>query len=674
MLILAANGAQAAYELVWEEEFNGTSLNSDVWTYEIGNNGGWGNSEAEYYTNRAENLSLADGKMTITAKKEQYVDNQTTYNYTSARIKTSGKVQVKYGRFESLIKTTKGYAGIWPAFWMLGTARDGNWPYCGEIDIMEEMCTSDQTTWKRTLSTFHWNNKGINGAYENVNYGKEIYFDNELGDEYRIFGMEWTPSSLIGYVKDSNGNNYRKVVEMDISKATDATNGLFAFHNPFYFLYNVAVGGTYVQGQIDASLQSANMQVQWLRVYQDYDTYPTSTLLAPDPSTEPELCTNSFASYTASVSTVEDGGNWGDVSNITVNGTTLTVTASKAYTNMYATATGNNNKLISGQQYTFKGTIKSSVATTATIYVEDKSDNTKQIFTDNKITFTANETKNFEVTTTVGTEINPKLVLHTQGVAGTFTISDVEIKGSSCGEPEPEPEDPELCKNSFASYTAQNTTVNENGWWHDIDIVTINGTTITVKPTASYTDMYATATGNGNTLTNGEEYVFKGTIKCTADADITLYVEDESDNTKQVFLSNTLNLKGNEEKNFEIKATPGSDINPKLVLAAAGGPANVTYTISDIVVKGSGCKTAIEESESKSVVSAIEVYPNPASAYILVDSNKEVAHVVIYNLNGRIMGSYSDSIIDVAGYDAGYYIVVAELEDGTTAHTKLIKK
>ena len=50
----------------WSDEFNGTELNSDHWTPEIGNgNWGWGNNEKEYY--RTNNMSHQDGTMKIKA-------------------------------------------------------------------------------------------------------------------------------------------------------------------------------------------------------------------------------------------------------------------------------------------------------------------------------------------------------------------------------------------------------------------------------------------------------------------------------------------------------------------------------------------------------------------------------------------------------------------------------
>ena len=119
----------------WSDEFNGTELNSDHWTPEIGNgNWGWGNNEKEYY--RANNISVSDGTMKIKAQTEKVG----SYNWTSGRIKSAGKVNIGYGYVEARIKIPSSQ-GIWPAFWMLGT-NGKTWPACGEIDIMEAFNTS----------------------------------------------------------------------------------------------------------------------------------------------------------------------------------------------------------------------------------------------------------------------------------------------------------------------------------------------------------------------------------------------------------------------------------------------------------------------------------------------------------------------------------------------------
>src|SRR5260221_3807518 len=110
------------YTLVWSDECNGKdgSLpDSSKWTYDIGGSG-WGNHELEYYTNRAENARIEDGKLIITARREADTGpDGKKINYTSARLKTRGLFLQADGRFEARTKRPAG-RGMWPAVWMLG--------------------------------------------------------------------------------------------------------------------------------------------------------------------------------------------------------------------------------------------------------------------------------------------------------------------------------------------------------------------------------------------------------------------------------------------------------------------------------------------------------------------------------------------------------------------------
>ena len=126
--------------LVWSDEFNIPTPDNRPdplkWTYELGASG-YGNQELQNYTDRVENASYTIheglGCLKITALN----DNYDGVAYSSARIKTEGLFEQRYGRFEARLKLPYG-PGLWPAFWMLGANYDTNeWPGCGEIDIME---------------------------------------------------------------------------------------------------------------------------------------------------------------------------------------------------------------------------------------------------------------------------------------------------------------------------------------------------------------------------------------------------------------------------------------------------------------------------------------------------------------------------------------------------------
>lgn len=146
----SSSNAEPAAQYLWHDEFDGETIDTSKWTFEIGTGaGGWGNNEWEYYTSRKENAYIKDGVLHIRAQKEDYEGQK----YTSARMITKDKFAFTYGTVEARIALPTG-KGIWPAFWMLGQNIDEvSWPACGEIDIIEAVNTEN-----KIYGTNHWAN------------------------------------------------------------------------------------------------------------------------------------------------------------------------------------------------------------------------------------------------------------------------------------------------------------------------------------------------------------------------------------------------------------------------------------------------------------------------------------------------------------------------------------
>ena len=227
--------AAASYQLIWSDEFDGSSVNTSKWSFETGPGV---NNEKQYY--QSSNASVSNGNLVITAKK-QTVNG---WNYTSARMNTAGHFTTQYGRVEARIKLASGQ-GLWPAFWMLGNnISTVQWPKCGEIDIMEQVNTSSTI-----YGTIHWDANG------HVSYGGNT--STSITD-YHVYAIEWDASSIRWYV---DGNQYATANILNNINSTEE------FHKPFFIILNMAVGGDFPGQTIDESKLPANMYVDYVRVY-----------------------------------------------------------------------------------------------------------------------------------------------------------------------------------------------------------------------------------------------------------------------------------------------------------------------------------------------------------------------------------------------------------------------
>lgn len=233
-------GASEFTNLVWSDEFETAGAPDPTkWTYDLGA-GGWGNGEAQTYTDSADNVIVEDGVLKITAKKE------TDGSYTSARLKTQGLYNFKYGRVDISAKLPS-VAGTWPALWMLGeNFTTIGWPKCGEIDIMEQT-GGDKAN---TLGTFHWWNYTDSA---NASYGESAAIAN-ASSEFHLYSLEWTEESIQVFVDNE------KVVEM-------ANNTDLPFNENFFLIMNVAMGGS-LGGTIDTAFTEDAMEVEYIKVYQ----------------------------------------------------------------------------------------------------------------------------------------------------------------------------------------------------------------------------------------------------------------------------------------------------------------------------------------------------------------------------------------------------------------------
>jgi beta-glucanase (GH16 family) len=235
------------WQLVWSDEFNaaaGTKPDPTKWVYDIGG-GGWGVAQLQVYTSNAENAAHDGmGNLTINALKDDMG------GYTSARLKTQGKFEQAYGRFETRAKLPGGI-GLWPAFWMLGNDfPTAGWPNCGEIDIMENRAIEPNI-----------NHGSLHGpGYSGMRPLTATYTlpKGAFADDFHTFAIEWELNVVRFYVDEQL---------YETRTPADLTTMRWVYEHPEFLLLNVAVGGRF-PGNPDANtVFPQTMVVDYVRVY-----------------------------------------------------------------------------------------------------------------------------------------------------------------------------------------------------------------------------------------------------------------------------------------------------------------------------------------------------------------------------------------------------------------------
>lgn len=250
-------------KLVWEDDFNGTDLNRDYWNVEV-NGSGCGNNELQYYVDDADNVSVRDGNLVLTAIRRHYGNHA----FTSGRVNTLGKVEFTYGVVEARVRLPKTANGLWPAFWMMGAdIKNVGWPRCGETDILEmghadgiKACTQDRLF----NGAQHW---GTSTDTHCQSVAASTHPSSLQDGEYHLFTVVWTPDKIEMYVDNAD----EPYLKSDISAASDKHD---YFNKANFLLFNLAVGGDFPDIHNPANITASHgdvtgeMLVDYVRIYQ----------------------------------------------------------------------------------------------------------------------------------------------------------------------------------------------------------------------------------------------------------------------------------------------------------------------------------------------------------------------------------------------------------------------
>ncbi|WPP53003.1 glycoside hydrolase family 16 protein [Catalinimonas niigatensis] len=239
--------AQEEMQLVWSDEFEENDMpDPQKWAYDTGGHG-WGNNELQYYTEAdPDNVQVKEGKLIITARKENFQDN----TYTSAKLVTRDRADWRYGRIEVSARLPEG-KGTWPAIWMLPDVEKLNWPRDGEIDIMEHV-GFDPGVVHGTVHTEAYNHR------KGTQVGKQIQVP-DFNKAFHVYAIKWTPEKIDWFL---DGELYHTF-------ENEGNEAAWPFDKPFYLILNLAVGGDWGGAQgIDENIWPQSMEVDYVRVYQ----------------------------------------------------------------------------------------------------------------------------------------------------------------------------------------------------------------------------------------------------------------------------------------------------------------------------------------------------------------------------------------------------------------------
>ena len=241
--------------LAWSDEFN--TIDTSVWNLEVGGSGN-GNNELQWYSNGS-NIGIEfdaqanSNVLFIEARQEEggACWHGGNCGYTSGKITTQHKKSFKYGRLEARMKLPREQ-GIWPAFWMLGdNFNTQGWPQGGEIDIMEHVNTNNVTS-----GALH--GPGYSG---NTPINGHLVHNNSIDQDYHVYAIEWDANGITWFVDNTQFYS--------VTKAEVEQFGEYVYDQPFWFLFNLAVGGNWPGDPDHANFTTQRMYIDYIRVYQD---------------------------------------------------------------------------------------------------------------------------------------------------------------------------------------------------------------------------------------------------------------------------------------------------------------------------------------------------------------------------------------------------------------------
>lgn len=234
------------WKLIWQDEFNGSSIDTLKWTKIPAGKSDWN----KHMSSDEKCYAVKDGLLFLNGIVN--TDTATDHRpYLTGGVYTKGTFSFQYGKIEIRAKLPTAQ-GAWPAMWMLSEQdKYGKYPRNGEIDIMEHL-NFDNIIYQTVHSYYTLELKQDNNP---PHYGTAKMKEND----YNVFGLEWYSDKLVFTL---NG-----VPTFTYPRKTDADKSQWPFDQPFYVMIDMQLGGNWV-GKINPSHLPVSMMVDWVRVYQ----------------------------------------------------------------------------------------------------------------------------------------------------------------------------------------------------------------------------------------------------------------------------------------------------------------------------------------------------------------------------------------------------------------------
>jgi len=246
------------YALMWHDEFNSGPLDKTVWSKINRSKADWA-----IHMSSADTLYAFDkGDLVLRGMVNTILPNDKA-EYLTGGVWGKHKKTFGFGRIEVRAKFDVA-SGYWPAIWMLPQANhDLNWPYGGEIDIMEHF--RDNTFVNHTVHSHYTYNLGKRNRPSHVKYPKY----NE--GEYNVYGMERFQDSLVFFINGKRTMNYPRY--------RDGIDGQFPFSQHDYFLILDSQIGRDRSPYIDTAKMPVELRIDYVRYYE----VDTKTDVIPEP-------------------------------------------------------------------------------------------------------------------------------------------------------------------------------------------------------------------------------------------------------------------------------------------------------------------------------------------------------------------------------------------------------